>query len=76
MKSTTPKLTPNNFVLNSQPSRWDDLSKFEKGEKLVLFSSSQTLRLLVVNQAETIKHFIVVFYLEMIMSVPARAFKM
>ena len=40
MKSTTPKLTPNNFdnfVLNSQPRHWDDLSKFEKGEKLVLF---------------------------------------
>ena len=34
MKSTT----PNNFVLNSQPRHWDELSKFEKGEKLVLFS--------------------------------------
>jgi hypothetical protein len=38
MKSTTPKLTPNNFVLNSQPRHWDDLSKFEKGEKLVFFT--------------------------------------
>ena len=57
MKSTT----TNNFVLNSQPRHWDDLSKFEKGEKLVLFSSSQNLILSVLNHAATIKHFSVVF---------------
>ena len=60
MKSTTPKLNPNNFILNSQPRHWDDLSKFEKGEKLVLFFSSQTLRLWVLGQVETksLKHYI------------------
>ena len=73
MKSTT----PNNFVLNSQPRHWDELSKFEKGGKLVLFSSSQTLRWSVLNQAESIKHFTYrCFHLEMITSVPVRAFKM
>merc|ERR1711971_1394390 len=31
MKSTT----PNNFVLNSQPRHWDELSKFEKDNYLL-----------------------------------------
>ena len=47
----------------------------KKVEKLVLFSTSQTLRLSVVNQAETINTFFF-FYLETISSVPSRAFKM
>jgi hypothetical protein len=35
MKSTTPKLNPNNFVLNSRPRHWDDLSKFDKDDYLL-----------------------------------------